>query len=222
MFVILTLSYTYVFKCIESSIENSKIFTSQEESLLQVFLTSQKLLILAKMLAQIALVLKKKKTEPPKEKVATSWVAVKMSNKRSHLYSDLDSLSHTPLSCLLFIWKKYVDDCSCLYSSKGGGELKPHPSTPPSPQRHTFIFFPLNSFPLAFPSGHFLTFSLPSIWFKQYSNILCDPRLSMCLGREAPLEKEMATHSSVLAWRIPWPQGPGRLQFMGSQESDRT
>ena len=65
MFVILTLSYSYVFKCIESSIENSKIFTSQEESLLQVFLTSQKLLILAKMLAQIALVLKKKKKLNP-------------------------------------------------------------------------------------------------------------------------------------------------------------
>ena len=37
------------------------------------------------------------------------------------------------------------------------------------------------------------------------------------LGREDPLEKEMATHSSVLAWRIPWTEEPGRLQFMGSQ-----
>ena len=32
-----------------------------------------------------------------------------------------------------------------------------------------------------------------------------------------PLEKEMATHSSVLAWRIPWTDEPGGLQFMGSQ-----
>ena len=37
------------------------------------------------------------------------------------------------------------------------------------------------------------------------------------LGREDPLEKEMATHSSVLAWRIPWTEEPGGLQSMGSQ-----
>ena len=37
------------------------------------------------------------------------------------------------------------------------------------------------------------------------------------LGREVPLEKEMATHSSTLAWRIPWTEDPGRLQSMGSQ-----
>ena len=40
------------------------------------------------------------------------------------------------------------------------------------------------------------------------------------LGWEDPLEKEMATHSSILAWRIPWSEEPGRLQSMGSQESD--
>ena len=37
------------------------------------------------------------------------------------------------------------------------------------------------------------------------------------LGREDPLEKEMVTHSSTLAWRIPWTEKPGRLQSMGSQ-----
>ena len=37
------------------------------------------------------------------------------------------------------------------------------------------------------------------------------------LGREDPLEKGMATHSSLLAWRIPWTEEPGRLQSMGSQ-----
>ena len=37
------------------------------------------------------------------------------------------------------------------------------------------------------------------------------------LGQEDPLEKEMATHSSILAWRIPWMEEPGRLQSMGSQ-----
>ena len=37
------------------------------------------------------------------------------------------------------------------------------------------------------------------------------------LGQEDPLEKEMATHSSTLAWKIPWTEEPGRLQSMGSQ-----
>ena len=37
------------------------------------------------------------------------------------------------------------------------------------------------------------------------------------LGQEDPLEKEMATHSSILAWRIPWMEEPGRLQSTGSQ-----
>ena len=37
------------------------------------------------------------------------------------------------------------------------------------------------------------------------------------LGKEDPLEKGMATHSSILAWRIPWTEGPGRPQSVGSQ-----
>ena len=37
------------------------------------------------------------------------------------------------------------------------------------------------------------------------------------LGREDPLEKGMAIHSSIHAWRIPWTEKPGGLQFMGSQ-----
>ena len=37
------------------------------------------------------------------------------------------------------------------------------------------------------------------------------------LGQEDLLEKEMATHSSILAWKIPWTEEPGRLQSMGSQ-----
>ena len=37
------------------------------------------------------------------------------------------------------------------------------------------------------------------------------------LGREDPLEKGMATHSSILAWEIPWTEQPGGLQSMGSQ-----
>ena len=41
------------------------------------------------------------------------------------------------------------------------------------------------------------------------------------LGQEDPLEKGMATHSSILAWEIPWTEEPGGLQFMGSQRVRR-
>ena len=37
------------------------------------------------------------------------------------------------------------------------------------------------------------------------------------LGQEDPLEKEMAIHSSIIAWKIPWTEEPGRLQSMGPQ-----
>ena len=42
------------------------------------------------------------------------------------------------------------------------------------------------------------------------------------LGQEDPLEKDMATCSSILAWEIQWTEEPGRLQSMGSQELDTT
>ena len=42
------------------------------------------------------------------------------------------------------------------------------------------------------------------------------------LGWEDPLEKEMANHFSILAWKIPWTEIPSRLQSLGSQESDMT
>ena len=48
---------------------------------------------------------------------------------------------------------------------------------------------------------------LPEMWETQVRS----------LGWEDPLEKEMATHSSILAWRIPWIEEPGRLQSTGSQ-----
>ena len=48
---------------------------------------------------------------------------------------------------------------------------------------------------------------LPAMWETQVRS----------LGQEDPLEKEMATHSSILAWRIPWTEEPGRLQATGSQ-----
>ena len=49
----------------------------------------------------------------------------------------------------------------------------------------------------------------PSLWVRS-------------LGREDPLEEEMATHSSILAWKIPWTGEPGRLQSMSRRESDMT
>ena len=42
------------------------------------------------------------------------------------------------------------------------------------------------------------------------------------LGQEEPLEKEMATHSNILAWEIPWTVETGRLQSWGGKESDTT
>ena len=48
---------------------------------------------------------------------------------------------------------------------------------------------------------------LPAVWETQVRS----------LGWEDPLEKEMATYSSTLAWKIPWTEEPGRLQLMGSQ-----
>ena len=48
---------------------------------------------------------------------------------------------------------------------------------------------------------------LPTMWKTQVQS----------LGREDPLEKEIATHSSTLAWKIPWTEESGRLHFMGLQ-----
>ena len=53
-------------------------------------------------------------------------------------------------------------------------------------------------------------------WWLRRICLQCG-RLVWSLGREDPLEKEMATHSSSLAWKIPWTEEPGRLQPMESQ-----
>ena len=42
------------------------------------------------------------------------------------------------------------------------------------------------------------------------------------LGQEDPVEKGMATHSSILAWRLPWTEEPGKLQYIGSQRVSMT
>ena len=60
-----------------------------------------------------------------------------------------------------------------------------------------------------FPGGSAMknppvTWELQEIWVQSW-------------GREDPLEERMATHSSVLVWRIPWTEEPGRLQYIGMQ-----
>ena len=56
--------------------------------------------------------------------------------------------------------------------------------------------------------------------------VKCLPRMQetwvQSLGQEDPLEKEMATHSRTLAWKIPWTEESGRLQSWGRKESDTT
>ena len=53
-------------------------------------------------------------------------------------------------------------------------------------------------------------------WWLSGKESTCNTRdVGQSLGREDPLEKEMATHSSVLAWEIPWTEEPGGLQFIG-------
>ena len=59
---------------------------------------------------------------------------------------------------------------------------------------------------IVFPGGSEVK-CLPPMWETRVRS----------LGWEDPLEKEMVTHSSILAWRIPWTEKPGRLQSMGSQ-----
>ena len=61
---------------------------------------------------------------------------------------------------------------------------------------------------LGFPGGSVVK-NLPA---KQETQV-------QSLGQEDPLEKEMSTHSSILAWEIPWTGEPGGLRSMGSQKS---
>ena len=67
-----------------------------------------------------------------------------------------------------------------------------------------------------FPGG-------PSLVAYSVKNLLAKQETqAQSLGLEDPLGKEMAIHSSFVAWRIPWTDEPGGLQSMGSQELDMT
>ena len=67
-----------------------------------------------------------------------------------------------------------------------------------------------------------MLYSKPSIWSSLATQMVKNlPTIEKTqvwsLGQEDPLQKGMATHSSILAWRLPWTEGPDRLQSMGSQ-----
>ena len=70
--------------------------------------------------------------------------------------------------------------------------------------------------PLTGLSGEFQTSFYLATCFENRLPTMREAR-PQSLGREDPLEKEMATHSSTLAWKIPWMEKPGGLQSMGSQ-----
>ena len=55
-----------------------------------------------------------------------------------------------------------------------------------------------------------------SLVAQRYRTHLPTKETLQSLGWEDPLEKEMATHSNILAWEIPWTEAPGGLQYMGS------
>ena len=71
------------------------------------------------------------------------------------------------------------------------------------------LYFYLSKISLGFPGGSVV--KNPPANARDIGSIL---------GQEHSLEKEMATHFSILAWEMPWREEPGGLQSMGSQESD--
>ena len=63
-----------------------------------------------------------------------------------------------------------------------------------------------------------LYLNLSSWWLRRVKRLpTMQETWVQSLGQEDLLEKEMATHSSILAWKIPWMEEPGRIQSMGSQ-----
>ena len=143
------------------------------------------------------------------------------SKKTSFLYSNLlyltASLLHIRWPFLLFHTK--ASDGNSLSSCS-------HPVNPASARS-----FPVSSFSPK-PPFHLSWLSPWSLLFLENSASPpgdSDDRESACnagdpgsLGQEDPLEKGTATHSSILAWRIPWKEELSRLQSMGSQELDKT
>ena len=87
-------------------------------------------------------------------------------------------------------------------------------------QKNTF-FVPLFKWPWFYLYQFSFIFLVSSTHSIQDLPAMQETRVQS-LGQEDPLEKEMAAHSSIFVWKIPWTEEPGRLQFMGSQESGMT
>ena len=73
-------------------------------------------------------------------------------------------------------------------------------------------------------SGALPLLQIPDVWAYQVAELVKNPPAMQetyvqSLGWEDPLEKEMATLSSILAWRIPWTEEPGKLQSTGVTKS---
>ena len=71
------------------------------------------------------------------------------------------------------------------------------------------------------PILHFLNWASLVAWMVKILPAMQETQVQS-LGWKDPLEKEMATHSSILAWKIPWTEEPGRLQPWGHKELDTT
>ena len=84
------------------------------------------------------------------------------------------------------------------------------------------VTFLLTAFVSFLPKHLILHLLIYSLGFPDGSEFKASACKVGYLGREDAPEKEMATHSIILSWRIPWMEEPGGLQSMGSQESDRT
>ena len=119
-----------------------------------------------------------------------------------------------------YIWLHWVLFAAFQNLVEAWGILVPWPGTEPRP-------LALGARSLS----HWITMEIPSVGFlsyKQHKGLpwwlrWCGTCLPMqetqiqSLGQEDPLEEEMATHSRLLAWRIPWTEEPGGLQPIGSQ-----
>ena len=82
--------------------------------------------------------------------------------------------------------------------------------------------------------NHFHRYGLMNIYYLSFGYMWCSCKSQLVknlpamletwvqfLGREDPLEKEVATHFSILAWKIPWTEEPGGLQFIGCKSRTR-
>ena len=105
-------------------------------------------------------------------------------------------------------WRKSLDDKRCMIIRNKG-------KSGSSPWLFSSLFMPPSAQPIYMISEHWFELNLVAGRLKSLPAMR--ETWVQSLGWEVPLEKGMATHSSILAWRIPWTEEPGGLQSMGSQ-----